>query len=247
LNADLTGTVRMAGEAESAIRVEIRLEDEELRLVSRYGELGRWPLEDVGVSAKLDGFHLRIEGEELVLSTSDDAKFALALGIRSSNSPRLNRLLASARDVGSDVEGRLSPPAPSAAPPGQPWPSEPSVNTAPVAMGLFGAAALQFLAGLVGLASGSSLRMFGLLPAWPVWMVASTTAAIGGFALLHRLPRARSLVAAGTVIGLLTLMGSLLRIADPSFSWITDGVVFGGSGSVLAGLLLSVDLLNRGR
>ncbi|HSL25776.1 MAG TPA: hypothetical protein VLA54_05775, partial [Acidimicrobiia bacterium] len=60
MNADLTGTVRMAGEAESAIRVEIRLEDEELRLVSRYGELGRWPLADIGVAAKLDGFHLRI-------------------------------------------------------------------------------------------------------------------------------------------------------------------------------------------
>ena len=44
VNTDLTGTVRMMGEAESAIRVEIHLEDEELRLVSAHGELGRWPL-----------------------------------------------------------------------------------------------------------------------------------------------------------------------------------------------------------
>jgi hypothetical protein len=120
-------------------------------------------------------------------------------------------------------------------------------NTTPVAMGLFGAAALQFLAGLVGLASGSSLRLFGLPPAWPIWIVAAIVVAVGGLALMHRLSHARSLVAAGTVIGLLTLMASLLAVANPAFSWITDGVVFGGSGTVLAGLLLSVDLLNRGR
>ena len=112
VNTDLTGTVRMMGEAESAIRVEIHLEDEELRMVSAHGELGRWPLSDIGVAAKLDGFHLRIEGEELVISTNDDARFAIALGIRSSSSPRLNRLLAGARDDGIDSDGRMAPLAP---------------------------------------------------------------------------------------------------------------------------------------
>jgi len=112
VNTDLTGTVRMMGEADSAIRVEIHLEDEELRLVSAHGELGRWPLSDIGVAAKLDGFHLRIEGEELVISTNDDARFAIALGIRSSSSPRLNRLLAGARDDGMDIEGRMAPDTP---------------------------------------------------------------------------------------------------------------------------------------
>ena len=109
LNADLTGTVRMVGEAESAIRVEIHLEDEELRLSSGHGELGRWPLSDIGVAAKLDGFHLRIEGEELILSTNDDARFALALGIRSSSSPRLNRMLAGALDHGVEHDGAPVP------------------------------------------------------------------------------------------------------------------------------------------
>ena len=112
MKADLTGTVRILGEAESAIHVEIHLEDEELRLVSGHGELGRWPLSDIGVAAKLDGFHLRIEGEELIISTNDDARFALALGIRSSNSPRLNRMLAGALDHGVEHDGRLAPTPP---------------------------------------------------------------------------------------------------------------------------------------
>lgn len=246
MNAELSGTVRMAGEAESAIRVEIHLDDEELRLVSRYGELGRWSLQDVGVAAQLDGFHLRIEGEELVLSTNDDARFALALGIRSSTSPRLNRLLASARDSGNDPDGRLTPPMPVPLPL-DPTPAVASENTAPVAMGLLGAAGLQFLAGTVALASGSALKLFGLVPVWPIWIVVAATVAVGAFSLRSRLAHGRLVIGAGVTVGLLALLGSLLAVAATGFSWITDGVVFGGSGTVLAGLLLSVDVLNRGR
>jgi hypothetical protein len=248
VNTDLTGTVRMMGEAESAIRVEIHLEDEELRLVSTHGELGRWPLSDIGVAAKLDGFHLRIEGEELVISTNDDARFAIALGIRSSSSPRLNRLLAGARDDGIDTEGRMAPATPivpveyaaSLAP-------APPENVIPVSMGLLAAGAIQALGGVIALASNSALRIVDLLPAWPAWIIAGATVASGAFALLNRLRGGRNLVAAGAIVGLVTLAGSLMGVSEPTFSWISDGVVFGGAGTILAGLLLSVDTLNRGR
>jgi len=248
VNTDLTGTVRMMGQAESAVRVEIHLEDEELRLVSTHGELGRWSLSDIGVAAKLDGFHLRIEGEELVISTNDDARFALALGIRSSNSPRLNRLLAGARDQGLDRDGRIAP-APPAAPAeyalsATPTPQE---NLTPVAMGLLAAAGIQALGGVLGLASNSTLRIVDIVPAWPVWIVAAVTVAAGAFALLNRLRSGRNLVAAGSIVGLVTLAGSLMGAAQPDFSWISDGVAFGGAGTILAGLLLSVDTLNRSR
>ena len=248
LNTDLTGTVRMMGEAESTIHVEIHLEDEELRLVSAHGELGRWPLSDIGVAAKLDGFHLRIEGEELVVSTNDDARFAIALGIRSSSSPRLNRLLAGARDAGIDSEGRMAPlpptvPAEYAASLTPPAPE----NVTAVAMGLLAAGAIQALGGVVALASNSNVEIIDLVPAWPAWIVAAVTVASGAFALLNHLRGGRNLVAAGAIIGLVTLAGSLMGVAEPTFSWISDGVVFGGAGTILAGLLLSVDTLNRGR
>ncbi len=107
-STDLTGTVRMAGEADTGIRVEIHLDDETMRLVSPYGELGRWPLSGMGISARIDGFHIKVEGEELVLSTNDDARFAVAVGLRSANSPRLVRQLAHARDDGLDVGEHLT-------------------------------------------------------------------------------------------------------------------------------------------
>lgn len=248
MKADLTGTVRILGEAESAIHVEIHLEDEELRLVSGHGELGRWSLSDIGVAAKLDGFHLRIEGEELIISTNDDARFALALGIRSSNSPRLNRMLAGALDHGVEHDGRLAPtpPVPMAQPPPRPVPAMPE-NVTPVAVGLLGAAISQALGGILGLVSNSSLRIFDFVPAWPVWIVAALAVAGGAFALLNGLRGGRNLVAAGAVLGLVTLAGSLMGLSEPTFSWITDGVAFGGAGTILAGLLLSVETLNRGR
>lgn len=246
MNADLTGTVRMVGESEAGIRVEIHLEDEELRLVSGHGELGRWPLSDIGVAAKLDGFHLRIEGEELIITTSDDARFALALGIRSSNSPRLNRLLANARDAGMDEAGVLAPPAPVPPTPDPEWTSEKSESTTSVAMGVLGAGALQFLAGIIPLATGSTSRISSLL-IWPLWIAASLALTIGGFALLSGFRQGRQLVAAGAIIGLVTITGSVLSATQPGFSWIGDGVVLGGAGTLLAGLLLSVDMLNRSR
>ncbi len=239
----------MLGEAQSAIRVEIHLEDEELLLVSTHGELGRWSLAEIGVAAKLDGFHLRIEGEELIISTNDDARFALALGIRSSSSPRLNRLLAGARDHGIDSEGRMSPAAP-VRPPGQylemQSAAEPE-NVTPVAVGLLVAAAIQAMGGVVALGSNSTLEIGDIVPAWPAWIAAAVIVAAGAFAMLNRIRNGRVLVAVGAIVGLATLAGSLMGVAEPNFSWISDGVAFGGAGTILAGLLLSVDTLNRSR
>ena len=230
----------MVGEDESALHVEIHLEDEQLRLVSGRGELGRWSLSDIGVAAKLDGFHLRIEGEELIISTNDDARFALALGIRSSNSPRLNRLVAGARDDLSPGYGRV-PPSAQAAPLQPPAPS-PSVNLGPLTVGLLGAASAQALAAVLALVSDSTLEIFGIVPTWAGWLLAAVSVGFGARRIRHGQWGGRRLVALGTVFGLITLAGSLLGLTEPSFSWITDGVAFGGVGTILAGLLLSLDL-----
>jgi hypothetical protein len=242
-HADLTGTVRIAGEPEAGVHVEIHLEHEELRLVSGYGELGRWPLSELGIAAKLDGFHLRIEGEELIVSTNDDARFALALGIRSSNSPRLNRLLANARDAGLDVAGVLTPTTPTVLLPELEWKEEEPISATPVAVGVLLAAVLQLLGGFVPFATDSGLTIFSSLSPWPFWLVAGLATAFGGFALFNGFRRGRQLAAAGVVIGLLVATGSVLGAGRPGFSWVRDGVVLRGAGSILAGLLLSIDRL----
>lgn len=243
MNTDLTGTVRMAGETQTGIRVEIHLDRETMSLVSPYGELGTWPLSGMGIASRVDGFHLKVEGEELVLSTSDDVAFALAVGIRSTTSPRLNRQLAHARDGGIDVEERLAPAAPEVRT-FAPEAHLPAPNVAPLAITMVAAAAGLILAAIQALTADSSLRVFGAVPIWPFWLLAAIGLGMGGIALLNRMPHGRKLVAAGALIGLVGLAGSLMSIGSPNFSWLGDGVFLGGTGTILALLLWGVDLLN---
>src|SRR5690606_42033492 len=78
----MNGMVRMAGDDAGGVTVRIHLDEETLTLLAGGGaEIGTWPLSEVEVSSQPDGFHLRIEGEEVILTTDDDVRFALALGV----------------------------------------------------------------------------------------------------------------------------------------------------------------------
>ena len=73
-------------------RVQVTIDIEAERLTLRVGSkfIGSWALADVGVRGEDDGFHLRIEGEEVVLTTQDDPAFARIIGLHSA-SPILRR------------------------------------------------------------------------------------------------------------------------------------------------------------
>ncbi|HEX2421206.1 MAG TPA: hypothetical protein VHL55_06380, partial [Acidimicrobiia bacterium] len=119
----------------------------------------------------------------------------------------------------------------------------PAPNMGPLAVAMMAAAGGLVLAAVQAL--GSTLRVFGTLPIWPLWLLAAIGLGMGGIALLNRMPHGRKLVAAGCLIGLVALGGSLLSIGSPTFSWLGDGVFLGGTGTILALLLYGVDLLNR--
>ena len=91
------GLLKIAGTSDE-IGVEIDLENERMLMKSGDTVLGEWGLHDVGVRSERDGFHLRIEGEQVILTTTDDAGFALEIGLRSA-SPRLRRMMAARRKV----------------------------------------------------------------------------------------------------------------------------------------------------
>ena len=90
------GSLKMQGEAGTGINVEIDLENERLLIKTRSTVLGEWALSDVGIQSANDGFHLRIEGEQVILTTTDDAGFAMEIGLQSA-SPRLRRMLGARR------------------------------------------------------------------------------------------------------------------------------------------------------
>ena len=42
-----------------------------------------WSLDEIRVNARSDGFHIKAEGEEIILDLAQDAEFAVALGLGS--------------------------------------------------------------------------------------------------------------------------------------------------------------------
>lgn len=88
--------LRLPNERHSTIRVQIDL-TERLRVTSGDTLIGDWGLDEIRVNATQDGFHLRAEGETIVLDLTEDAEFAVALGLHSAP-PGLARRMSMVRD-----------------------------------------------------------------------------------------------------------------------------------------------------
>ncbi len=87
------GRLHIDGEGEAPISVEIDLSDERLRLSTGGVEVADWARDELRVTALTDGFHVRAEGELIVLDVIDDARFALELGLRTAH-PLLRRKMS---------------------------------------------------------------------------------------------------------------------------------------------------------
>ena len=83
------GSLRMPGEPGPGLDVVVDLNEETIALRASSGAIGTWRRNEVRVNALPDGFHLRAEGEEVILDISDDAEFAVAYGL--TNAPPLLR------------------------------------------------------------------------------------------------------------------------------------------------------------
>lgn len=63
------------------MNVVVEIVDEVISFTSGDQSLGSWPLEDVEIEVKSDGFHLTFEDEEIVLTVTDPAGFANSVSI----------------------------------------------------------------------------------------------------------------------------------------------------------------------
>lgn len=88
------GSLRMPGEPGPGLNVVIDLNEETIGLRASSGELGRWPKSQVRLNALPDGFHLRADGEEVILNIGEEARFAVAYGLTSAP-PDLRRKMSS--------------------------------------------------------------------------------------------------------------------------------------------------------
>lgn len=252
MNTQISGAVRMASDTAQSVMVQIHLAEETITLAAANGvEIGTWPLEEVGIASKPDGFHLRIEGEEIILTTDDDARFAVALGITTPTS-RLARMMAKLRDETADasVVVDLTDPATGPVPQSEVEPLPPTRRQSRMADGLpylgplvIAAAVIAFLASVVAATGGSAISFAADIPAWPAMMAASLVLAAGGFTAFQDPNNGRASIGAGIAIGLIVILFTAGRLVDTGL--VGEALLAFTLAVVASGVLLAVDTAGR--
>lgn len=90
--------LRVPGQARLPVNVVVDITEETLSVSTSDRKLGDWSLPELEISSRSDGFHMRLDGQEVVLSVDDSARFALELG--SAGQHRANRSGISRRLAG---------------------------------------------------------------------------------------------------------------------------------------------------
>jgi len=78
--------------------VTIDLTGDRMKVMAGDVEVADWSRDEFRVRALTDGFHVRAEGEEVVLDVHDDARFAIELGLKSAHPLLRRRIAALMRD-----------------------------------------------------------------------------------------------------------------------------------------------------
>ncbi len=251
MSTQLSGSVRMAGEDGRGVEVLIELEEEQLTLAaSGGGVIGRWPLSDVGVSSRPDGFHLRLEGEEIVLTTDDDARFAFAIGM-SAPTNRLARQMARLRDLEAQPEMVVDlTTADLPLPPTDPEPEPPTRRSSRLAAGLpylgpmvVVVATFGFIAAIVAVGSATAITFPGGIPAWPAMAASSLIMAAGGFAAYQNPNQGRLSIAGAIALGLVTILLTAGRLIEEGLAG--EALLVFTASIVVAGVLLAADTAGR--
>lgn len=92
--------LRMERTTQPPINVRIDLTEERMTMISGDIEVADWALAEIRVSPMPDGFHIRAEGDEVILDVTDDARFALDLGLRHAHPALRRRMSALLRQDG---------------------------------------------------------------------------------------------------------------------------------------------------
>lgn len=85
--------LRMGLTNEPPINVLIDLTDERITMTSGDIQVADWARSEIRVSPMPDGFHILAEGDEIILDVTEDARFALDLGLRHAH-PALRRRMS---------------------------------------------------------------------------------------------------------------------------------------------------------
>lgn len=90
--------LQIEGEDNQPLPVVVDLTGDRLTMSINDQEVADWAKEEMRVEALPDGFHIRAEGEAIVLDVTDDAQFALELGLRNAHPALRRKMSALMRD-----------------------------------------------------------------------------------------------------------------------------------------------------
>ncbi|MGH3650012.1 MAG: hypothetical protein ACRDU9_04825 [Acidimicrobiia bacterium] len=85
--------LRIEGEDTGPLPVVLELTDDRLTMLIGDQEVAQWARDDMRISALPDGFHIRAEGESIILDVTEEARFAVELGLRNAH-PALRQKMA---------------------------------------------------------------------------------------------------------------------------------------------------------
>ena len=74
--------LRMIGQQGLPLGVEVDLTGNRMTVTAGANEVADWPLDEIRVLSLPDGFHIKAEGEEVILNVTDKSRFATEVGLR---------------------------------------------------------------------------------------------------------------------------------------------------------------------
>jgi hypothetical protein len=81
--------LRLPGYTRLPLGVEVDIDHARMTVTAGDRRVGAWPLDKLEVEAHPDGFHITVEGEAIILSVAEAARFATALGVSRAPRPTL--------------------------------------------------------------------------------------------------------------------------------------------------------------
>jgi len=73
--------LRLPGRTKLPLGVEVDIRHERMILTAGDRTVATWPLEEIVITSRSDGFHIKVDGDEVILYVSDSTRFASELGI----------------------------------------------------------------------------------------------------------------------------------------------------------------------
>jgi hypothetical protein len=77
--AQFEGSLRIIGDPGPPVDASVTVTDGRLTMISGDVEIGNWDMDELSILHRLDGYHIEVEGEELVMAFADSSGFAQAI------------------------------------------------------------------------------------------------------------------------------------------------------------------------